>query len=412
MIPTCEIIIGDCIESLRKMPDESVQCVVTSPPYYGLRDYGVDGQIGLEETPAEFITKMVEVFEEVRRVLRMDGTLWMNMGDSYAGTGDRKPNITDSGEMSFRAGGKAMRPPGYKAKDLMGMPWRLAIALQDAGWWLRQDIIWDKPNPMPESVNDRCCKSHEYIFLLSKSARYFYDAEAVKEPVSGTANARGNGVNAKIKAPDGWDTGKGSHGTIHKRGRDKGKTRPKQNASFSSAVNELVSTRHKRSVWRVTTEPCKEAHFATFPQALVRPCILAGTSTAGCCEECEAPLVRTVEKGEVDSEHQKACGGDTNGEYKGKATKDYKAGRAEDPSEVKARILRGMRESKTTGWKPTCSCNAGIKPCVAMDIFGGSGTTGKVAIELGRSAILLELNPEYAEIARIRTNTTPGLALA
>lgn len=404
--PTCEIRIGRCLELLRAMPSNSVQCVVTSPPYYKLRDYGVPGQIGLEETPAQFLAALVEVFEEVRRVLRPDGTCWVNMGDSYAGTNDRKANVREDGGLSFRSDGKGLRPIGWKPKDMMGMPWRLAFALQDAGWWLRQDIIWAKPNPMPESIQDRCCKSHEYLFLLTKSARYYFDAEAIKEPVSGTAHARGNGVNPKAKA-----TGANSRMNVT---RDT-KGRPpqaRQNDSFSAAVNGLVSTRNKRTVWTITTEACKEAHFATFPRALVRPCILAGTSAGGCCPACQAPYRRIVEKGAPDLDHQKACGGNESGEYHGKATKDYASAKAEDPSEVKARILRGMVTRKTVGWEPTCKCDAGEPiPCTVLDNFGGSGTTGLVALELGRSAILLELNPEYAAIARDRTNITPGLSL-
>jgi DNA modification methylase len=434
VIPSCKIIIGDCLDGLRAMPSDSVHCIVTSPPYYGLRDYQLpptqwsDGMVcclGLEPTPQEFIRHIVEVFRELRRVLRRDGTCWMNMGDSYCG----KPGGGQGagGQMVGRAVAKARdaaaklverdRPEGLKPKDMMGMPWRLAFALQDDGWWLRQDIIWHKPNPMPESVHDRCCKSHEYIFLLTKSARYFYDAEAVKEPVSGTANARGS-----FKTPDGWDTssGDGAHGTIHRKGREKGVTPKsreagfgvKNNESFSSAVAELVGTRHKRSVWTITTEACKDAHFATFPTALVKPCILAGTSAAGCCSSCGAPFHRVIRKGKPNREHQKACGGDVNGEYNGKATKDYAAGRAEDPSEVKARILRGMVERETIGWAPNCKCQQDSPiPCTVVDPFGGSGTTGLVALELGRSSILLELNPDYAAIASNRTNITPGLAL-
>lgn len=428
----CEILVGDALEKLRELPDESVHCVVTSPPYYGLRDYGVDGQIGLEESPGEFVGKLVEVFEEVRRVLRPDGTCWVNMGDSYAGApggaqgkSGARASRTFTAESEFKKGGG-----NYKPKDLMGMPWRLAFALQDAGWWLRQEIIWHKPNPMPESCTDRCCRSHEHVFLLAKSGKYFFDEEAIKEPVSGTAHARGNGVNRKIKAPDGWDSsvGDGAHGTIHKNGRekgaykgngvgwghgavdgDRGRGRVKQNESFSSAVKDLVSTRKKRSVWTVTTEACKDAHFATFPQALVKPCVLAGTSGRGCCGKCGAPYVREVEEGDADLEHQRACGGDAMGEYHGKATKDFKASKAEDASEVKARILAGMKKRRTVGWRAGCECGAEVVPCVVLDPFGGSGTTGLVALELGRSAILIELNPEYAEMARERTNVTPGL---
>lgn len=412
--PTCEILVGDCLEWLRTFPDNHFHCVVTSPPYYGLRDYGVAGQIGLEESPAAFLAKMVEVFREVRRVLREDGTCWVNMGDSYATTPGQQGNgqMRGRGIVGARGGLNTSRGMGFKPKDLMGMPWRLAFALQDDGWWLRQDIIWSKPNPMPESVTDRCCKSHEYLFLLTKRSRYFYDAEAVKEPVSGTANARGGGVNEKAKAPQGWDTssGEGGHGTVHREGRTNGTVRTKQNDSFSAAVNGLVSTRHKRSVWTIQTEACRDAHFATFPQALVRPCVLAGSSAGGACSGCGTPLTRVIEKGEADLEHQRACGGDLHGEYHGKATKDFKSAKAEDASEVKARILRGMVERKTVGWERGCKCEGTtIVPCRVADIFGGSGTTGMVALELGRSAVLIEINPEYAEIARARTNVTPGM---
>lgn len=411
MSSTLEIITGDCVEVLRGMAAESVHCVVTSPPYFGLRDYGVEGQIGLESSPQLFVAKMVEVFREVRRVLRKDGTCWVNLGDGYNGTGARAANDRGNGTLSFRGDAPGMNVAGLKPKDLMGMPWRVAFALQEDGWWLRQDIIWSKPNPMPESVHDRCCKAHEYVFLLTKSARYFYDAEAVKEPVSGTANARGAGVNKKIKVPEGWATGEGTHGTIHPEGR--GGPRPKQNESFSAAVKGLVSTRHKRSVWEITTEACAEAHFATFPRALVRPCVLAGTSARGCCPKCGAPYSRIVEVGEVDLDHQRACGGDAQGEYHGKATKDFAGARAEDASAVKARILAGMRERVTTGWAAGCGCEAGEPvPCVVLDPFGGTGTTGVVARELARSAVLIELNPAYAEMASRRlSGVQPGLPL-
>lgn len=444
MIPTLQILEGDCIAHLRTLRPKSIHCCVSSPPYYGLRDYGVDGQIGLEETPLQFIQKMVEVYREVRRVLRDDGTVWLNMGDSYAskpgggqGAGGQMVGRAVADARNAAAAIHRGRKMPFKPKDMMGMPWRLAFALQDDGWYLRQDIIWQKPNPMPESVNDRCCKSHEYIFLLTKSERYFFDAEAIKEPVSGTVQPRGSGVNAKAKAPNGWDTstGEGGHGTIHRGGRTNGTVRTKQNESFSAAVAGLVSTRNKRSVWTVPTEACKEAHFATFPKALIRPCIEAGTPAGGVCVSCGSPFRRLMERGAPDLDHQRACGGDLNGEYHGKATKDYKAGRAEDPSEVKARILRGMVGKRTVAWLPTCDCDgrnwkkageprrltrkqgrarrlAGripeSAPAVVLDEFCGSGTTGEVSLEMGRSSILIELNPAYADIARKRTAVTPG----
>jgi DNA modification methylase len=309
MTPTLDIRVGDAIEQLSLLSDESVQCCVTSPPYWGLRDYGVTGQIGLEATPEAFLEKMVAVFEQVRRVLRKDGTCWINMGDSYASnaggyseTGSRGatscPRISAGTMSAIVQNRKRLPASGLKAKDLCGMPWRLAFALQAAGWYLRCDIIWHKPNPMSESVRDRPTKSHKYLFLLSRNERYYFDAEAIKEPVTGNAHTRGNGVNPKAyKMPDGWDTGPGAHGAFHRNGREKGKTpgrnsrihmdrdnehaarakHPRQNASFSAAVRGLVEKRNKRSVWTVATAPYKEAHFATFPPKLIRPCILAGT---------------------------------------------------------------------------------------------------------------------------------------
>jgi site-specific DNA-methyltransferase (cytosine-N4-specific) len=281
-----DILEGCALRRLPELPDESVQCVVTSPPYWGLRDYGVDGQIGLEETPAEWLDRMVAVFHEVLRVLRADGTCWVNVGDSYATgtTSDRGPTHTgthgywENPQVNKRING---REYGLKPKDLVGIPWMLAFALRADGWYLRQDIIWAKPNPMPESARDRCTKSHEYIFLLTKSGRYYYDFDAMQEPVTGNAHSRGNGINPKAyKMPDGWDSssGNGGHGSIHKQGREKGKTpQSKQNESFSAAVTDPVASRNRRSVWTIPTQAFSEAHFATFPEALVEPCIKAGS---------------------------------------------------------------------------------------------------------------------------------------
>jgi DNA modification methylase len=336
---TVRILQGDCRDVLKTLPDESVHCVVTSPPYWGLRDYGVPGQLGLEETPVEYIGEMVEIFREVRRVLRSDGTAWVNMGDSYATVGgastpqmgeafkDRQRGqevVCRSKRMTRGAGrwggGNNHAAGLLKPKDLCGTPWRLAFALQDDGWWLRQDIIWAKPNPMPESVRDRCTKAHEYLFLLAKSERYYYDAEAIKEPASENTHAR-------YKMPDGWDTGPGGHGSYHRNGREKGQVKIaaagsgiKANDSMAPAINGPTDDRNKRSVWTVATAPFKEAHFATFPPALIEPCILAGCPAGG----------------------------------------------------------------------------------TVLDPFGGAGTTGLVADRHQRDAILIELNPEYADIARRR----------
>ncbi|WP_186276149.1 DNA-methyltransferase [Burkholderia gladioli] len=342
---------GDCRDLMRTMIADGVrvQTIVTSPPYWGLRSYLPDGhpdkhrEIGQEPTLREFIATLVEVFDLARQLLADDGTCWVNMGDSYAGSrsgpdvgstlqGTRR-NQTESrkARASMTASRRRddapvprsdVRVEGLKPKDLVGQPWRLAFALQDAGWYLRQDIIWAKPNPMPESVRDRCTKAHEYLFLLSKSEKYFYDFDAMQEPTSGTAHPRGPGnrhhaaadafaagdvhhrtksglvayaerqraagVNPKARTPSGWDTGPGDHrgnvgrypgnGVGFGRGYDAvTKPRVKQNESFSAVVTETVATRNRRSVWTIPTQSFAGAHFATFPEALVEPCVLAGS---------------------------------------------------------------------------------------------------------------------------------------
>ncbi|MDS9590714.1 site-specific DNA-methyltransferase [Pseudomonas sp. HTZ1] len=269
------ILVGDCIEMMRNLPDQSVHTCITSPPYFGLRDYGVDGQIGLEASPREFIENLVAVFREVRRVLRDDGTLWVNMGDSYAGSwGAHGRDDMGLGGQSLSArqiaaSARKLKKPnhiGFKPKDLMGLPWRLAIALQDDGWYLRQDIIWHKPNPMPESIKDRCTKAHEYLFLLSKSPRYFFDQDAIREPARAQASpesaSRRNSFARETKYTD------GEHGQTaqHRTGRDD---------------VDYDETRNKRSVWTVATASFKGAHFATFPPDLIRPCVLAGSPRGG-----------------------------------------------------------------------------------------------------------------------------------
>ena len=389
------ILVGDCIEKMRTLPDKSAHTCVTSPPYFGLRDYGVDGQIGLEQTPSEFICRLVEVFREVRRVLRDDGTAWVNMGDSYAGSwgahgrddmGVGISTISQRQVMASQRKAKASTHTQYKPKDLMGMPWRLAFALQDDGWYLRQDIIWHKPNPMPESTRDRCTKAHEYIFLLSKSRRYHCDMEAIREPanltgkgsangfrggayVNGTTfeNAEGggrtspgntvpptksnngvgwgHGTDAKsrnrqrVTVPTGWDTSTGDvgHGAFHKEGAERARRDsfkredskreqviPGQNKGTHRPDREEstwdTATRNKRSVWTVATHSFKDAHFATFPPDLIRPCVLAGAPRGG----------------------------------------------------------------------------------VVLDPFGGAGTTAVVAMQEGRKSILCELNPDYAAMAERR----------
>ena len=372
-----EILCGDALERLKALADCGVQCCVTSPPYWGLRDYGtakweggdsdcdhvekfcrndgdrngedgfagsqnrnghadmgkkqfsqvcgkcgakrIDAQLGLEKTPEEYVAKMVEVFREVRRVLRNDGTLWLNLGDSFynyrpgAGQALIKQTIARNGQdLPKECSRRGNRQEGLKEKDLVGIPWMVAFALRADGWYLRSDIIWAKPNPMPESVTDRCTKAHEYIFLLTKQARYFYDAEAIKEPL--------------LRPDEGERTTPAVFG-----GRFKHVEAQKQSRLYSG--NEYLGTengtRNKRSVWTVTTQPYPEAHFATFPPDLIKPCILAGSKS-----------------------------NDT-----------------------------------------------------ILDPFAGSGTTGQVALELGRKAILIELNPKYIALIEERCNITPGLCL-
>jgi DNA modification methylase len=242
------ILTGDALEQLKTIHDGSVNTCVTSPPYYGLRDYGVDGQIGLEETPEQYISKLVAVFREVRRVLWDDGTLWVNIGDSYAGSGGAGNQFGQLEKDGFNAYKQKELPTQCKPKDLIGIPWMLAFALRADGWYLRQDIIWAKPNPMPESVKDRCTKSHEYIFLLSKSKQYYYDADAIKELSATDPHIPGN-----IKVDD-----------------------SRNDADQMGKIWGEDGMRNKRDVWTVTTKPYTEAHFATFPQALIEPCILAG----------------------------------------------------------------------------------------------------------------------------------------
>ncbi len=331
---------GDVRDVLRQMIADGVkvQTIVTSPPYWGLRSYLPVGhadkhlELGSEPTLQEFIRSMTEVMMLAREVLEDDGTMWMNMGDCYASGNLSKPTRKSGNSFSNNTAPALIAPglqSGLKSKDLVGQPWRLAFALQDAGWWLRQDIIWHKPNPMPESCRDRCTKSHEYLFLLSKSERYYYNFDAMQEPVTGNANAR----RATIKSPDGWDTGAGAHGTVHREGREKGKTkayagngvgfghgydapvvdrvstpkaalaisgndggyadgksermgrgagwRVKNNESMDEALSDVVNTRNRRSVWTIPTQGYDGAHFATFPEALVEPCVLAGCKPGG-----------------------------------------------------------------------------------------------------------------------------------
>lgn len=286
------IIVGDCLTELKKIETESVDCVVTSPPYYGLRDYGVSGQIGLENHPNEYIENMRLVFNEVRRVMKKEATLWLNLGDSYAaggrGAGTKKlsdKQSTNAGSVHLQkkietSGEKKrfLKPPdGFKRKDLIGIPWRVAFALQNDGWYLRQDIIWAKPNPMPESVRDRCTKAHEYIFLLSKQEKYYFDLDAIKEPASyGLPDSP-----HKIKSPYGQGFTRRAKGGGKKLSKNAVFAHRNDTQNLDKAGEKIWHTRQKRSVWIKSTKPFKGAHFATFPQDLIEPCILAGCPENG-----------------------------------------------------------------------------------------------------------------------------------
>jgi DNA modification methylase len=258
MIDTNVILEGDCIQSLKSLPEGIVNTCITSPPYYALRDYGADGQIGLEKTPEEYVQKLVEVFREVKRVLRDDGTLWLNLGDSYSGSGKGpagNPGKTHNEREMTHTHVSGKVPDGLKPKDLIGIPWMVAFALRNDGWYLRQDIIWHKPNPMPESVSDRCTKSHEYIFLLSKSKTYYYDAESIKEPVK-----------------QDWGTRDRTNGKYHNTGTG---------LNPHTGLQKSYEKANKRSVWSITTKPFHGAHFATFPPDLIEPCVIAGSPEGG-----------------------------------------------------------------------------------------------------------------------------------
>lgn len=384
-----EMINGDCREVLKRLPECSVQCCVTSPPYYGLRDYGVAEQIGLESTPDEYVAQLVSVFREVRRVLRDDGTLWLNLGDSYASTtkgsgGDgttgtlnaaRKQDgsyIGSAASAYFKPRTFDLNSAGLKPKDIIGIPWRVAFALQSDGWYLRSEITWCKKAPMPESVTDRPTSATEKIFLLTKSARYFYDADAVKEAMTPGVSPPGNKKPYDASRPDGM--------TLR-----------------GNRVNEHLaqSGRNLRNFWLLGPDPYPGAHFATMPRRIPEIAIMAGTSEAGCCAECGAPYQRIVEKGLT------AHDGQTQTAYPAGTTSNRLALLRQAARE---RGEEYRNESRTVGWQPTCACHADTVPCVVLDPFLGSGTTGEVAQRLGRNWIGIELNPDYLPLIAQRTS--------
>lgn len=382
--PTYQLLQGDVRDCCRSLPAESVHCVVTSPPYWGLRDYGVPGQMGLERTPEEYVAGQVEVFREVKRVLRSDGTLWLNLGDTwFTGAGQCKNpggrvkrRVDYDDKRKYLTGGTfpAQQPNrlpqlGLKPKDLVGIPWRVAFALQADGWYLRDCIIWHKTNPMPGSMRDRTCTSHEYVFLLSRSRRYYFDQIAISEKaVSGNRNSQF----ASGK------TGVSQH---------RCSTKPRDD-------NEM---RNPRSVWRISSRSYKEAHFATFPEALPARCIKAGTSDHGVCCECGAPWKRITRKTRVPTRPG------TNSKV------NRASAHADSPFEQHHGTIVGNRDPErhitrveTVGWEPSCVCGAEVRPATVLDPYNGAGTTGLAGMKLGRDYIGLELNPDYIAMTEKR----------
>lgn len=457
------IILDDCRRGLRTLPADTVQCCITSPPYWGLRDYSIAPQIwdgdemcshvwsdeqrrqagggqpgskqrwqhvgqgpsghpavsagatctlcgawrgclGLEPTPEDYVRHIVEVFREVKRVLRPGGTLWLNLGDCYATGAGRVGDCPGGGAQGARWAGTggsrgsgrpkqngrgesqvmpAMGPmtqpnrlpiPGLKPKDLVGIPWRVAFALQADGWWLRSDIVWSKPNPMPESVADRPTKAHEYLFLLAKSESYYYDKDAILEPHTMRPQRRPNG---------------------HKR-RQPAILMPEHTWSGTARdepdVDGNPAGRNRRSVWTIGTRPFKGAHFATFPCRLVEPCILAGTSEHGQCTQCGAPFQRVVRKTFVPR-------GDVSLE---RGVRGVSGQKPMDRSSRWQGSPRGTTRFDTIGWRPTCKCKADSVPQVVLDPFSGAGTVGLVATRWGRDFIGIEVSPEYVQLSEQR----------
>jgi DNA modification methylase len=453
------IIHGDCLAFLPTLPDKSIHCCISSPPYFNMRDYQTgewvggdpacehvsdgryytmrdasaasgeafakageqnatrvkkarwrerrhcqcgaewsDHQIGLESSPEEYVAKLVKVFREVRRVLRDDGTVWLNIGDSYAsappgnraGSAKRASGLSNSAEYLELRNDNQRQQRGYghcKPKDLIGIPWRVAFALQADGWYLRSAIIWAKPSVMPESVKDRPTNCYEHVFLLAKSERNFYDAVAIAEPSAragpshfGAHNDRRERRNpGRDRYPSKWH-------------RD---TSPDQQENVAS----IDETRNCRNLWTIATKPFSGAHYAVMPLELAERCVLAGTSERGCCAACGAPWRRVTEHtDEVDTS------------YKGNflnagKTAEYQGNRSQQAPRYRR---------QTVGWQPSCQCKADVVPCTVLDMFGGVGTTAHAALKHGRDAILIELNSDYIRLAeqRLAGYLHPAIKLA
>lgn len=329
----CTLFTGDAIDAMSELADCSVQMICTSPPYYGLRDYGNEKQIGLEHSPHEYIDRLVCVFRECKRIMREDGILYVNIGDCYANNKNTR----------------------YKNKDLIGIPWMLAFSLRDDGWYLRMDNIWAKTNCMPESVKDRTTRSHEYVFMFSKSNRYFYDAEAIKEPAIYPNDDRG------------------------------GRTDNRRGTKMNSVSGSTGTTRNKRSVWTIPTSPYRKAHFATFPPALAEIMIRSGSSEYGSCSICAAPYKRITSREKSPKSPYSDVRHTTQGTHR-KLGSQYQ-------------IWLDAHPITTTGWQQSCSChNANPVPCTILDPFNGAGTSGLVALRESRKYIGIDLNQEYIDL--------------
>jgi len=491
---TVRCYLGDVRAVLATLPDETAHCVATSPPYWGLRAYdtvpqvwGGDrtcghrwgpelrtpwangmpgpngraknprasrchprmtgpfcsrcgawrGELGREPSVDLYVEHLVDIFRQVRRVLRRDGVVWLNMGDSYTSGGR---SSRDPGKSRMNGGGRVAgltecgarpaTPVDLKPKDLIGVPWRVAFALQADGWWLRQDVVWAKPNPMPESVRDRPTRSHEYVFLLSKSRRYFYDDHAVREPAKYgyRTNPRALPRSGRTARSSALWRNAGTSDIPVERGHDQG------GASFDPSTG-----RNRRSVWTIATQPCPDAHFATFPQALPSICIRAGSSAGGCCPECGAPWKRTVgrtselrdadrrqarravelfNEAGLTQRHRDAIvaagvsdAGKARVTQRGTGRNDGDVQRLAD--EAKAALGGYYREfllggESTFGWRPTCSHTADPVPCTVLDPFAGTGTALAAAKVLGRQGIGVELNPTYVEMLSRRVSAVGG----
>lgn len=463
------ILFGHVLDELAKIPSESVHCVVTSPPYWGLRNYGTEpqvwpnssplcqdghewtglqprrrrspdditnskqgsntgtqcelpqtdycakchawrGELGLEPTPQLFIDHMVIVFREIRRTLRKDGTLWLNIGDSYAAkpSGSGISFRRDRAEV-FSKSKRLSRGKGLKPKDLVGIPWMLAFALRNDGWYLRSDIIWSKPNPMPESVEDRPTKSHEYLFLLTKSARYYYDKVAIQEALDPKTieRARGN-----------WNVNNASKSEAYVDQEIYSRSAKEFNSELADKIRSgQVVGRNRRTVWTIGTEAFAEAHFATFPQELVEICVKAGTSLKGVCGGCGAPWKRVIEKrtsfhsgsgkARVPSGwHQSGSGRHSSRDLRLNSGKHKELDQATG-GDYDIR-MGPVNTVETIAWIPTCRCNLPTVPAIVLDPFGGSGTTGLVATKLGRRFILIELKSDYVHISKRRIRKECG----